>query len=112
MSQGFTVDSRLPVSSSLSENDPTHPKNVVKNMLVLQNQTTADTKYDVAVQRVSDGFTTQSHERIRFIAAVIAVLVGIVIAMKTPYMVPRILILVVVVWCIHYVIGRVENRTV
>ena len=112
MSQGFTVDSRLPVSSSLAETDPTHPKNVVKNMLVLQNQTTADTKYDVAVQRIEDGFTTQSHERIRLIAAVIAIIVGIAIAMKITHTVLRILIIAAVVWCIHYVIGRVENRTV
>jgi len=109
--QGYTVDSRLPVSANQSESDPNHPKNVVKNMMVVQNQTTADTKYDVAVQRI-DGFTTQNEEYIKLIAACIAIVVGIVVAMKITQMIPRILIIAGVVWCLHYVIGRVEKRTV
>jgi hypothetical protein len=111
MSQGYTVDARLPVSPNTPKDDPSHPNNVVKNMLVVQNQTNADTKYDVVVQRL-DGFTTQGNESIRLVAALIAIVVGIVIAMKLKHMIARILILVPIVWCIHYVIGRVENRTV
>jgi len=109
--QGFTVDARLPVSQNMSEDDPNHPKNVVKNIMVVQNQTAADTKYDVAVQRI-DGFTTQRKEYIRFVAAIIAILVGITIAMKSRTMFVRLGLLMVVVWCLHYVIGRIENRTV
>ena len=111
MSQGFSVDPRLPVSSTVSEDDPNHPKNVVRNMLVVQNQTTADTKYDVSVKRL-DGFTTQNTERVRLVAAIIGILVGIALAMRTPNMIVRILLLTGVAWCIHYVIRRVENRTV
>ena len=111
MSQGYTVDARLPVSANTSKDDPAHPNNVIKNMLVVQNQTVADTKYDVVVQRL-DGFTTQGNETIRLVAAIIAIVVGVTIAMKVSHMIVRILILAMVVWCIHYVIGRVENRTV
>lgn len=45
--QTFHMDSRLPVSPNVSESDPSNPKNVTKNLLVTQNQATADTKYDI-----------------------------------------------------------------
>ena len=92
------MDARLPVSQNMTEDDPNHPKNVVKNIMIVQNQTAADTKYDVAVQRI-DGFTTQKKEYIRFVAAIIAILVGITIAMKSRTMFVRLGLLMVITDC-------------
>jgi hypothetical protein len=39
-------DERLP-DSSVPPSDPSNPKNIVKSALVLQDQTKADTKFDV-----------------------------------------------------------------
>ena len=47
MSQVFVFDNRLPVSENLPLSDPTHPKNVLRNALIVQNQAVADTKYDI-----------------------------------------------------------------
>jgi hypothetical protein len=46
MVQTFAVDSRLPIPDGMAENDPTHPKNVMRDAAIVQNQAIADTKYD------------------------------------------------------------------
>jgi hypothetical protein len=46
MVQTFAVDSRLPIPDGMSDNDPTHPKNVMRDAAIVQNQAIADTKYD------------------------------------------------------------------
>jgi hypothetical protein len=44
--QSYTVDSRLPVPTGITPNDPTHPANLVRNMIMMQNQAVADSMYD------------------------------------------------------------------
>jgi hypothetical protein len=46
MVQTFAPDSRMPVPDGMSENDPNHPTNVMRNAQIAQNQAVADTKYD------------------------------------------------------------------
>jgi hypothetical protein len=46
MVQTFALDSRLPVPDGMSDNDPSHPANVMRGALIVQNQAVADTKYD------------------------------------------------------------------
>jgi hypothetical protein len=46
MVQTFALDSRLPVPEGMSDSDPSHPANVMRNAQIVQNQAVADTKYD------------------------------------------------------------------
>lgn len=46
MVQTFALDSRLPIPAGMTEDDPKHPKNVMRNAMIVQNQAVADTKYD------------------------------------------------------------------
>ena len=46
MVQTFALDSRLPVPDGMSDSDPNHPANVMRNAQIVQNQAVADTKYD------------------------------------------------------------------
>lgn len=44
--QTFAFDSRLPVSDTMDINDPTHPRNITRSIAIIQNQASADTRYD------------------------------------------------------------------
>jgi hypothetical protein len=112
MSQGYTVDARLPVSKGTSENDPNHPKNVIKNMLEVQQQTAADTKYDVNVSRIENFSTEKEDETVYLIAALLGILIGITLALKFEFMIARIVFFVAVAWCIRYAVDIIEKRTV
>ena len=53
----YVVDSRLPVSPNTSESDPTHPRMITRNILMVQNQAVADRKYDIVTPaRIFEGF--------------------------------------------------------
>lgn len=76
----YSVDARIPVSDSVSLSDPTHPKNVVKDAMMVQNQASADTKYDAyPPPRVaeSEGFANQSYWSANVI---LIVFIGILLA--------------------------------
>ncbi len=60
MSQSFAVDARIPVSKDVSQKDPAHPSNVIRGLLEVQNQATADTKYDaMPPTRIYESFQSQ-----------------------------------------------------
>ncbi len=53
--QTFAMDSRLPVSDTMDINDPAHPRNITRSATIVQNQASADTRYDaLPPQRVKD----------------------------------------------------------
>lgn len=59
----FVVDPRLPVGAHVSETDPAHPNMVTRNLLLVQNQAVADTKYDILRPKriaATEGFQMQS----------------------------------------------------
>ncbi len=46
MAQSFSVDSRLPIPDDMELSNPSHPRNVTKNAIIVRDQAKADTKYD------------------------------------------------------------------
>lgn len=110
--QTFVFDTRLPVSSNVSENDPSHPKNVMRNALIVQNQASADTKYDIYPPKRVEGFITQEQQqRAYVIAAILAVIVGITISIRVENMIIRILLILIVVYSIHYLVDRLTIQS-
>ncbi len=107
--QTFVFDTRLPVSSNVSENDPSHPKNVMRNALIVQNQAAADTKYDIYPPKRVEGFANQ--QRTYVIAAILAVIVGITISIRINSMILRILLILIVVYSIHYLVDRLTLQS-
>lgn len=60
MSQSYALDARIPVSKDVNPKDPAHPSNVIRGLLEVQNQATADTKYDaMPPTRIYESFSTQ-----------------------------------------------------
>ena len=53
----YHVDPRLPIGNGVDDSDPSHPKNIIKNLLQTQNQATADSYYDNKPQRLPPGVT-------------------------------------------------------
>ena len=116
MSQSFVMDARIPVGANVSDNDPTHPKNVTKMALMTSAQANADTKYDIYPPPRVDGFqdyrTTKKVEAITTIAAIIAVVVLIASALQARFLPIKIGLVAAIVLCIHYIAGKLEKRTV
>lgn len=111
--QTYAVDSRLPISASARADDPAHPKNITKNILMLEAQTTADTKYDIEPPpRLDEGFTVPASIPLLFIASIITIVVGIVLLTRAQSMPVKIALIVLVVAAIHNTVGSVEKCTV
>ena len=107
--QTFVFDTRLPVSSNVADNDPSHPKNVMRNALIVQNQASADTKYDIYPPKRIEGFALRpSQDRVYIIAAILAVIVGITISINVENMIVRLLLIFIVIYSIHYLVGRLQ----
>lgn len=56
MSLTYTVDSRIPVSPDVNIRDPSHPNNIVRDLNYLENQSSADAKYDTPPKRGYENF--------------------------------------------------------
>jgi hypothetical protein len=57
MATSFSVDSRLPIPDDMDLSDPSHPRNVTRNAIMVQQQAKADTKYDPQPPaRIYEGF--------------------------------------------------------
>lgn len=108
--QTFVFDTRLPVGENVSERDPAHPKNVMRNAIIIQNQAMADTKYDIYPPKRIEAFSVQiPHTRIFTIAAILAVIVGITISMRVQNMIIRIFSILVVVYSLHYIVAKLDQ---
>jgi hypothetical protein len=105
--QTFVFDTRLPVGENVSERDPAHPKNVMRNAAIIQNQAMADTKYDIYPPKRVEAFSVQMPlKRVFIIAAILAVIVGITISMRVQNMILRILLILAVVYSLHYLVAQ------
>lgn len=114
--QTFHVDSRLPVSSDVSETDPNHPKNIFKNSLMVQNQASADTKYDISPPPRVEGFmplpTQKTMINIVFISAILTTIISISLLVYTSDRIYRIFFIVAAILGIHYAVISLEKVTV
>ena len=108
--QTFTYDANLPIPTNMSDNDPGHPKNVVRNAMIVQNQALADTKYDIYPPPRVEGFAV--NETFSFYGSLVVIAILIFITLKFKNMPLRIVFMVIVVWLIHYVVAKLEKVTV
>jgi hypothetical protein len=115
----YSVDSRLPIGSSLKATDPTHPGNIIKKLLETGNQAVADSAYDNKPKRlptgVKEGFQsinpTQT-KQIFLILAILGLILSLVFVTRENPLFIKIGLVIVLVVCTHYLVGRLENRTV
>ena len=117
----YSVDSRLPVGDSLKPSDPTHPGNIIKKLLETGNQAVADSAYDNKPKRlprgVKEGFQvvmtnpTQT-KQIFLISAILGVILSLVFVTRENPLFIKIALVIVLVISTHYLVGRLENRTV
>ena len=112
--QTFVFDSRFPVSDTMSDSDPAHPRNIARNAQIVQNQSIADTRYDIyPPPRVVEHFQNASYTTEYMMYVAIAVIVvGFILIFHIQSNVMRAPILFAVVYSIHYIAGKLENRTV
>jgi hypothetical protein len=117
--QTFHVDSRLPVSPEIDSSDPGHPKNITKTALMIQNQATADTKYDIYPPTRIEGFlstlplpTKKYMTTIVLCTSVITIIVSISLLMYTSNKIHRIFFIVAAILGIHYAVLSIEKVTV
>jgi hypothetical protein len=116
--QTFHVDSRLPISDKVSESDPSHPKNIIRSTLIIQNQATADTKYDIYPPPRIEGFMslplpTQKHMlAIVMITAILTTIISIGLLTYTGNRVHRVFFIVAAVLGIHYAVISLEKVAV
>lgn len=120
----YHVDPRLPVGDGISTTDPSHPKNVIKNLLEIQNQASADSRYDNKPQRLPPGVTEAFQiqyavindpaktNQILLISAILGIILCLVFVNKASNLYIKIAIVLIIVVCIHYLLSRLENRTV
>jgi hypothetical protein len=117
----YHVDSRLPVGDSVNKSDPSHPQNVIKGLLQTQNQATTDSKYDATPQRLpsraKEGFQSvmtdpAKTKHIFLISAILGIVICLVFVRQAANLFVKIAIVLVMVMCIHYLLARLENRTV
>lgn len=111
-------DERLP-DSSLPRSDPSNPKNLVKSLLTVADQTKADTKYDVRPPPYERaGFTNPPSAVEKFLgvpqlptlALLAAVLMVLVVLLMKPFSTPlRVVLSVGVIVALHTLAGRVSR---
>ena len=114
--QTFTCDTRLPVPAGVLPDSPEHPCYAMRNAVLVQNQATADTKYDpYPPQRIKEKFVGSADisEHLQPLYVSIAVIVlslcGLLYFPQTPM---RIFLILVTMWSIHYAVGKLPNATV
>lgn len=101
MPQLVTVDSRLPVSND--------SLNLIKDLKRVENQTNADTKYDIKAN-LREGFSLSSeHKMLVILSAIVVALLILIFPQPLPI---RIGLGVAVIYGLHYVLGKLEKNTV
>lgn len=107
----FVLDARLPVSEGTSTDDPNHPKNITKGLMVVQNQALADTKYDI-YPPPREGFTNPESNKTNVFIACVVIIVTLTIVVVSTSTYLRIACIVVLLFFINYAIYKLENRIV
>jgi hypothetical protein len=124
----YHVDPRLPIGDGVNSSDPSHPSNIIKNLLQTQNQASTDAYYDSKPQRLPQGVKTTEPfaplwtesvmtnptqtQQILVISAILAILLCLVFVKLAANLFIKIGIVLVMVVCIHYLLARLEKRTV
>lgn len=123
----YHVDPRLPIGDGLSTNDPTHPQNIIKNLLQTQNQAATDAYYDNKPQRLPQGVTKEAFipflkesvmtkptqtSQIFLISAILGIVLCLIFVKLAANLFIKITIVLIMVLCIHYLLARLEKRTV
>jgi hypothetical protein len=114
--QTFVFDSRMPVGENVSEDDPNHPKNVARSQKMLENQSNADTRYDISPPpRMREGFAMRPDEsralHVQLASSILVTLLSIYFLLRTQGTFLRILLIVATVLSIHYSVQLLEKRT-
>jgi hypothetical protein len=109
MPQQVIVDTRLPLSNA-APNDPANPKNVVRNLMAVQAQTNADTKYDITPPPRVEGFDNKSGKMFWIACAVAIAAIAVAIYARVFYI--KVAFAVLAIYALHYAAGKLENRAV
>ena len=123
----YHVDPRLPIGDGVNKSDPSHPSNVIKKLLETSNQASTDSLYDNKPQRLPPGVLkepfvplwtesvmtnpTQTGQ-ILLISAILGIVLCMVFVRFTSNLFVKIAVVLVMVVCIHYLLARLEKRTV
>jgi hypothetical protein len=111
--QQFVFDSRLPVSPSTRDDDPNHPRNVMRNAIIVANQATADTRYDIQPPPRIEGFKVpEALDSIMTYVSILGVIFAIGALIYIRHTVLRVAFIALAIVSIHYAVGRLEKRTV
>lgn len=108
MPQIVAVDSRLPGTDAPS-NDPTNPMYAIKGLKSVENQASADTKYDIKTT-LREGFSLNPERKLLVVFS--AVLLGLIILIFPRPLPVRIVLGVAVIYGLHYILGKLEKPTV
>jgi hypothetical protein len=109
MPQQVIVDTRLPISTA-APNDPANPRNLIRNLIAVQAQANADTKYDIIPPPRVEGFADSS--RTMFWLACTVAIVAIVVAIYARVFYVKLVFAVLAIYALHYAAGKLENRAV
>ena len=110
--QQFVFDSRLPVSGNMSIDDPSHPRNIMRTAAIVQNQASADTRYDIHPPPRVEGFATVSMDSLVTYVSILGVIVVIGALVYIRHTVLRLVFIALAIVSIHYAVSRLEKRTV
>jgi hypothetical protein len=110
--QQFIMDSRLPVSETQSETDPSHPKNVMRAAKTTEMQANADTKYDIDPPPRVEGFENRSDVFYFFGSIAVAMIALCILVRASLPMFAKFALIAITVVSLHYAAGKLEKRTV
>ena len=123
----YHVDPRLPIGDGVKKSDPSHPQNVIKQLLETANQASTDSLYDNKPQRLPRGVTEEPFvpmwtesvmtnptqtSQILLISAILGIVLCMVLVRFASNLFVKIGVVLVMVICIHYLLARLEKRTV
>lgn len=108
MPQLLAIDSRLPATSATAD-DPTNPINVLKDLKKVENQTNADTRYDVQA-KLREGFALNSSAKLYILLC--GIILALLILVYPQPVAIRVGLGVAVIYAIHQLLGKLENHTV
>ena len=112
MPEQFIFDTRLPVSDTQPETDPSHPKNVMRAAKITEMQANADTKYDIYPPPRVEGFENR-HDAVHFFGSLAIAMIALCILVRFPMpLVGKFVFIAIAVISLHYAAGKLEKRTV
>lgn len=110
--QQFIFDSRLPISDTQTESDPSHPRNVMRAAKITEMQANADTKYDIYPPPRVEGFENRN-DTVHFFSSVAVAMIALCILVRYELPLPaKFVCVAIAVISLHYAAGKLEKRTV